>query len=121
MIAIFLKNNFLIFMDTSKKCILCKRNLFEKCQIKITKNLKSGLNCPVYIFQPADIVVIDKTDSLESFLYYSMQRMFQYNEHCHTMMQCRALVCRKGIESLSQTLIFLIRISEQPNPYFRAT
>ena len=27
-------------------------------------NLKSGLNCPVYIFGPVDTMVIDKTDSL---------------------------------------------------------
>ena len=29
-----------------------------------TLNLKSGLNCPVYILGPVDIMVKDKTDSL---------------------------------------------------------
>ena len=28
------------------------------------QNVKSGLNCPVYIFGPDDIMVFDKIDSL---------------------------------------------------------
>ena len=28
------------------------------------QNLKSSLNCPVYIFGPVDTMVIDKTDCL---------------------------------------------------------
>jgi len=46
------------------KNVYYANEFFLKCQIKITKNLKSGLNCPVYIFGPVDIMVIDKTDSL---------------------------------------------------------
>ena len=42
---------------------ITQTKFFLKCQIKIAWNLKSGLNCPVYIFGPVDIIVIDKTDS----------------------------------------------------------
>ena len=58
------------------------QSIFWKCQIKITKNLKSGLNCPVYIFGPVDIMVIDKTDSLDLFLFClnSLQMLFNHRE-----------------------------------------
>ena len=39
--------------------------LQTKFQIKIIKNLESG---PVFIFGPVDIMVIDKTDSLDKVL-----------------------------------------------------
>ena len=52
------------------------QTIFWKCQIKINKNLKSGLNCPVYIFGPVDIMVIDKTDSLALFQLFGGQFNF---------------------------------------------
>ena len=50
------------------KMYILQTKFFEKCQIKIIKNLESGLNCPVFIFGPIDIMVIDKTDSLDKVL-----------------------------------------------------
>ena len=47
-----------------------------KSQIKITKNLKSVPNCSVYIFGPVDIMVIDKTDSLEPPLYSTRLQIY---------------------------------------------
>ena len=48
-----------------------KTKFVLKSQIKINKNLRSGPNCSAYIFGPVDIMVIDKTDSLEilNFVY----------------------------------------------------
>ena len=58
-----------IYAYIHQKMNIMQTKFFFKCQIKITKNLKSGLNCPVYIFGPVDIMVIDKTDSLEINVY----------------------------------------------------